>query len=214
MEDLIEQIVNLITSLIDKGGYAGVFFLMLLEACCFPIPSEIVLVSAGFLAGQGKFSLPITLAVGLGGALTGSTITYCVGRYGGRPLLVRYGRYVLLTESRLASVETWFHRHGPKAVFICRWISGMRAIISIPAGLCHMPYPKFLLYTTLGSGAWVITGTLFGKIVGQNWKTLGQVGHYLLAAAVVVVIALIAWHHFRKGKAPKGESGKFEGRKS
>jgi membrane protein DedA with SNARE-associated domain len=200
MESFIEQVVTIVTGFIDKGGYAGVFFLMLLEACCFPIPSEIVLVSAGYLVGQGKFNLFITLAVGLGGALAGSTITYCAGRFGGYPLLKRYGRLVLLTESRLVSVETWFRRHGPKAVFICRWISGMRAIVSIPAGLCHMPYPKFLLYTALGSGAWVITGTLVGMIFGQKWKTLGQVGHYLLAATVVVVVGLLAWHHFRKGR--------------
>lgn len=198
---MIDQIVTWATGIIQDLGYLGVFVLMTLEACCLPIPSEAILLTAGFLVGEGKFTLSLLLITGIGGALTGSTISYCIGRFGGRPLLARYGRFIFLTESRLDATEAWFLRHGAKAVFICRLVSGMRAIISIPAGLCHMSYPKFLAYTALGSGTWVVTGSLLGMFVGREWKRLSSVGHYLLAALVIGAAAVIIIHHFRQRKA-------------
>jgi membrane protein DedA with SNARE-associated domain len=182
---------------------------MLLESLCLPLPSEIVLVSAGFLVGQGKFSLPLALGSAFAGALLGSTITYAIARFGGWPLLQRYGRYLLLTEQRLRATEAWFAKHGAKAVLICRLISGLRAIVSIPAGLCHMPYPKFLLYTALGSGSWVVIGVLFGRFVGKEWERLNHLGHLMLAGAIALLVLFMLWHHFRKGrtKVSGGEAG-------
>lgn len=203
MSEWIEAGVNAVTGFVGSAGYAGVFALMALESACMPIPSEIVLVSAGFLVAQGKFSLAWAMISALAGALTGSTLAYSVARFGGRPLLLGFGRYIFLTEARLQASENWFGRHGPKAVFICRLISGMRAIVSVPAGLCHMPYPKFLLYTALGSGTWVVVGVLFGRFVGQEWKKLSHVGHIVFVVAAVVVIALLAWHHFRHRDQPE-----------
>jgi membrane protein DedA with SNARE-associated domain len=197
MEALIEHIVEIVTN----WGYPGIFFFMMLEACCMPIPSEAILPGAGYLVGQDKLHLWPAIAAGLGGALTGSSISYCVGRFGGKPLLVRFGRYILLTEPRLNATEAWFTRHGSKAVFFCRWISGMRAIVSIPAGLCHMPYLKFLAYTTLGSGTWVVAGVLFGMFVGREWKTLSNVGHYLLGAILVAAAVALVIHHLRQRRS-------------
>lgn len=196
----MEQIVDIVTNFVYKAGYLGVFLLMMLEACCLPIPSEVVLLTAGFLVGKGQFSLPVVLIISLGGALTGSTITYCIGRYGGRPLLNRYGRYIFLTAPRLDATEAWFTRHGSKAVFICRWVSGMRAIVSIPAGLCHMPYPKFLAYTALGSGTWVLVGVLIGRFVGKEWQKLSHVGHYLLVAVILLAGIAFVIHHLHQRK--------------
>ncbi|NIM04694.1 MAG: DedA family protein [Armatimonadetes bacterium] len=197
MNDWVEIIVEAITGFIGSAGYVGVFLLMVMESCCMPIPSEIVLVSAGFLVGRGDFALHWAMLSGFAGALSGSTLTYSIARFGGRPLLLRYGRYILLTEQRLRASEKWFARHGPKAVFFCRLISGMRAIVSVPAGLCHMPYSKFLLYTALGSGSWVVVGVLFGMFVGREWEKLSHLGHLALAAAALVVAALLIWHHLR-----------------
>jgi membrane protein DedA with SNARE-associated domain len=197
MNDWVEVIVEAVTGFIGSAGYGGVFLLMALESVCMPIPSEIVLVSAGFLAGTGEFALHWAMLSGFAGALAGSTLTYSIARFGGRPLLLRYGRFILLTEERLRASEDWFGRHGPKAVFFCRLISGMRAIVSVPAGLCHMPYSRFLLYTALGSGTWVVAGVLFGMFVGKEWEKLSHLGHMLLAGAVMIVAALLVWHHFR-----------------
>ncbi len=198
MSEWLDVIVKAVTGFIDGAGYGGVFLLMMLESACLPLPSEIVLAAAGFVVQRGDFTLPWTIGSGLAGALCGSSLTYSIARFGGRPLLLRYGRILLLTEARLHATETWFAKHGPKAVFFCRWISGMRAIVSIPAGLCHMPYPKFLLYTALGSGIWVIVGVLFGFFVGREWEKLSSVSHLVLAAVIVAGVVLLVWHHFRK----------------
>jgi membrane protein DedA with SNARE-associated domain len=202
----MEEIINAIVDVIGKAGYPGIFFFMMLEACCMPIPSEAILPTAGFLAsaaGHNELSLPLAMLSAFAGALCGSTISYCVGRFGGRPLVLRFGRYIFLTPKRLAFTEGWFRRHGTKAVLVCRWISGMRAIISVPAGLCHMPYPRFLLYTALGSGAWVVVGTLFGFFVGKEWQKLSAVGHYLLIALIVVIAGFFVVHHFRSRHTEK-----------
>ena len=206
MEQLIEQIITAVTGFVGSAGYLGVFLLMALEACCMPIPSEVVLVSAGYLVAEGKFSLAGAMLSAFAGALTGASFVYSVARFGGRPLVLRFGRYLLLTEKRLNSAEGWFRRHGAKAVFLCRLVSGVRAIVSLPAGLCHMPYPKFLIYTALGSGAWVVTGTLFGMFVGKEWKKLSDIGHIVMVVAVVLVGAAMVWHHFRGHKEPTEES--------
>jgi len=208
VQDWLEIMVNAITGFIDKAGYGGVFLGMMLESLCLPLPSEVVLVSAGFLVGQGKFSLSLALGSAFAGALTGSTITYGIARFGGWPILKRYGRYILLTEQRLRTTETWFARHGAKAVLICRLISGLRAIVSVPAGLCHMPYLKFLMYTALGSGSWVVIGVLFGRFVGKEWERLNHLGHLMLAGALVLLVLLMIWHHFhkRKSKIPGKET--------
>jgi membrane protein DedA with SNARE-associated domain len=203
----LEMIVNTVTGFIHQAGYGGVFLFMLLESLCLPIPSEIVLVSAGFLVAEGNFTLPFALLSGFAGALSGSSIAYSIARFGGRPLLARYGRYLFLTEARLAATEKWFYRHGAKAVFICRLISGMRAIISLPAGLCHMPYSKFLLYTALGSGLWVVTGTLFGMFVGLEWEKLNHLGHLVLAGVLGIAVLLLAWKHFHKTEAKASVAG-------
>jgi membrane protein DedA with SNARE-associated domain len=194
----LEIVVNVVTGFIDKAGYGGVFLGMALESLCLPLPSEIVLVSAGFLVGQGEFSLPLALASAFAGALFGSTITYSVARFGGWPLLQRYGRYFLLTEQRLRATEIWFTKHGAKAVLLCRLVSGLRAIVSVPAGLCHMPYPKFLLYTALGSGTWVVIGILFGRFVGKEWERLSHLGHGILIGAIALLASIMIWHHFHK----------------
>lgn len=218
MHDLLETIVSAITGFISQAGYIGIFLGMTLESMCLPLPSEIVLVFGGFLVGEGRFSLPLILASAFAGSLVGSTITYCIARFGGWPLLQRYGRFILITEQRLIATEVWFKRHGSKAVFFCRLVSGMRAIVSLPAGLCHMPYPKFLLYTALGSGAWIVAGVLFGRFVGKEWKVLNNYGHMILAAAIVLVAAMLIWHHISKHRGARraqrkrlAEAGEAEG---
>lgn len=188
MERFLQVAVRLITGVIIALGYPGVFLFMALESACMPIPSEIVLVFAGFLASRGDFSVAGAMVAGLAGALTGSSIAYALGRYGGRALVLRWGKYLLITEERLDRTQQWFARYGGRAIFVCRLISGLRAIISLPAGLARMSYPRFLLYTAAGTGLWVVTAVLIGYFVGEEWQAIIQL---LRRANEVVLIAVV-----------------------
>jgi membrane protein DedA with SNARE-associated domain len=207
MARFIEIAVQYISSVIAHLGYPGVFVFMMLEAMCLPIPSEIVLVFAGFLVAQGRFTLWGAMVAGLAGALTGATIAYAVGRFGGRPLVERWGKWVLLTPQRLDSVERWFGRYGAAAVVICRWITGLRAVVSLPAGLTRMRYSKFLLCTAIGAGAWVVLAVLIGYFVGEEWraivKILERVNRALLI--IIVVAAIAAFVGLRVRRPPRKE---------
>ena len=202
MAQFIEGAVKYITAVIAYLGYPGVFVFMALEALCLPIPSEIVLVFAGFLAAQGRFSLWGVMVAGLAGGLTGATISYAAGRFGGRPLLERWGKWVLLTPQRLDAVERWFVRYGAGAVVICRLISGLRAIVSVPAGLARMKYLRFLAYTALGQGIWVAIAVLIGFFVGEEWrrilKILERANRALLALVVLAAVAAIIYVRIRR----------------
>jgi len=209
MERFIEAAIAVITRVIGALGYPGVFLFMALESACMPIPSEIVLVFAGFLAGQGKMSIAGAMAAGLAGALTGSSAAYAVGRFGGRALVLRWGRYLLITEERLERTQQWFGRHGGRAIFICRLVSGLRAIISVPAGLARMSYPRFLLFTAAGTGLWVVVAVLFGYFVGEEWQ---RIVHLLrraneLVLVALVVLAIIAYAVYRLLRCRKDKRG-------
>ncbi len=193
MDRWIETAIVFITRVIGALGYPGVFLFMALESACTPIPSEIVLVFAGFLAARGDFTVAGAIAMGLAGALTGSSAAYAVGRFGGRALVLRWGKYVCVTEERLDRTQEWFARYGGRAVFVCRLISGLRAIISIPAGLARMSYPRFLVYTAAGTGLWVVTAVLVGYFMGEEWQAivhwLRRANEVLLVAVVVIALA-------------------------
>jgi membrane protein DedA with SNARE-associated domain len=202
MAQFIEGAVKYITAGIAYLGYPGVFVFMALEAMCVPIPSEIVLVFAGFLAAEGRFSLWGAMVAGLAGGLTGATISYAAGRFGGRPLLGRWGKWVLLTPQRLDAVERWFSRYGAGAVIICRWITGLRAIVSVPAGLARMNYWRFIACTAVGSGIWVAAAVLVGFFVGEEWrrilKILERANRALLALVVLAAVAAIIYVRIRR----------------
>lgn len=205
MERFLEKAITIVTAVIGTLGYPGVFLFMAIESACIPIPSEVVLVFAGFLAARGDFSIPAAMAAGLGGALTGSSLSYALGRFGGRALALRWGKYVLITEERLNLTQDWFQRYGGRAVFICRLITGLRAIVSIPAGLARMNFLRFLAYTTAGTGLWVVTAVLIGYFVGEEWQ---RIIHFLRRAneAVLIVVIVLAvaayfyWHLRHRGK--------------
>jgi membrane protein DedA with SNARE-associated domain len=199
MERLIEIAVVFVTRIIGTLGYPGVFLFMALESACMPIPSEIVLVFAGFLAARGDFTVVGALAMGLAGALTGSSMAYAVGRFGGRALVLRWGKYFLVTAERLDRTQEWFARYGGRAIFICRLVSGLRAVISVPAGLARMSYPRFLAYTAAGTGLWVVTAVLVGYFVGEEWQAIAhwlrRANEVLLIAAIVVAVGAYAVYH-------------------
>ncbi|NMP20826.1 DedA family protein [Sulfobacillus harzensis] len=183
-------------------GVFGVFIGMLLESCYIPVPSEIILPYAGYLAYSGRTSLPAAMIAGLLGGLVGALIGFWIARYGGRPLVERYGRYVGLRRHEMDRADAWFQRHGDGAVFFGRLLPGIRTYISLPAGVADMPVGRFLGFTFLGALPWTVLFTYLGYALGPRWKSLGQSTHYFLAVVIVLFIVWIVLTWFRR-RSPK-----------
>lgn len=181
------------THLIGSWGLLGVFLLMVLESACIPVPSEAILLFAGFSVSQGKMSLFGVVVVGVLANVVGSWIAYLVGLYGGRPFIDRYGRYVLMSHHKMDVAEHWFDRYGAPAIFFGRMLPVVRTFISLPAGFARMPFWKFSLYTLVGCVPWVLLLGWVGVKVGNNWDHLQSKLHYVDYTVVVVAVALIVW---------------------
>jgi membrane protein DedA with SNARE-associated domain len=205
---------------LEDYGLLIVFLTMTAESACIPIPSEIVVPYGGFLAAQGYTELWMVITVATVANLLGSSIAYAVGRYGGRALFLKYGRYVLVSPHHLDKAEGWFDRHGEVTVFFTRMMPGVRTFISLPAGIARMPFGKFLLYSALGSIPWnaalAYLGYAAGKAVGEDpWGKLqeqfSRYNHIFYIVLGLVVVALIAWGvvrwRRRRTNGPAGESG-------
>ena len=172
MIGILENLSNFAISLIQSLGYWGVFIGMTLESACIPIPSEIIMTFSGYVVWQGNTNMTL-LGITLVGAvanLFGSLIAYYVGLIGGRPVLEKYGRYILITHSNLERADKWFEKYGYEAVFISRMLPGIRTFISLPAGIAHMDIKKFIIYTFIGSTSMDIC---IGLYWSSPWPTLG-----------------------------------------
>jgi membrane protein DedA with SNARE-associated domain len=178
-------------SLIGRYGYLIVFLGVMLEGVGLPLPGETVLITAGALAHRGSLTLWETMVVGSLGAVMGGQAGYCVGRFGGRPFVLRWGKYAFVTPERLARAETFFERHGGKAVFFGRFITGLRVIGALVAGTSRMPWGRFTLYSALGGLVWATAAVALGYFL---WASIGLVEHWigrislLLAAALILVV--------------------------
>jgi membrane protein DedA with SNARE-associated domain len=186
-------IVDWATHLIGNWGLWGVFFLMVAESACIPIPSEAIMPFAGFAVASGKMSLAAAVAVGVAGNLVGSWVSYAVGLYGGRPFVERYGKYVLLSTHKLETAERWFGRYGAPAVFFSRMLPIVRTFISLPAGAARMRFGKFTLYTLVGCVPWVLLLAFIGEQIGQNWRRIEPYLHYVDYAVLSGILALVVW---------------------
>lgn len=185
---------------VQGSGTIGVFLAMVLESACIPLPSEVIMPFGGYLAWTGHGQLWMMIVAGTLGNVVGSLIAYYVGRWGGRPLLNRFGRYIHLSERHLHSADRWFERRGEWAVLIGRLLPGVRTFISLPAGIAKMPVGRFILYTTIGSLPWVAILAYAGFKLGQNWAGIEHYTHPLLYVAVILVVALVVWLWFTRGK--------------
>jgi membrane protein DedA with SNARE-associated domain len=174
-------------------GYPGLFLLIVLESTMIPIPSLLVMPFAGFLAAQGVFSLPVILVINGLGALTGSALSYWLGAAGGKPLLLRYGKYLLIRPKDIEKTEAYFARHGGKTIFIGRFLPVVRHLISIPAGIARMPMPSFLTLTFLGASMWGGGLMIVGHQLGANWEAIATKAKRIdLVIAGLVVVAIMA----------------------
>lgn len=196
---LIEYVVNLIIYVIHVSNYPGIFFLMFLEGLLLPIPSEVVMAFAGYLSLTGQlpafFGIPpviLALIAGSVGNTVGAAAAYGIGYYGGRPAILRFGKYVRLDQNTLAKTEEWFAKYGEISVFITRLVPVFRTFISIPAGLAEMNFKKFIALTLGGAAIWDSVLIYLGYILGSKWESIllafNDYTYVALAAAVIVFI--------------------------
>ncbi|MGI5940156.1 MAG: DedA family protein [Thermoleophilia bacterium] len=197
--------------LLQNHGLLIIFLTMTAESACIPIPSEIVVPYGGFLAAQGHTELWLVIVVSTLANLLGSGIAYVVGRYGGRALFLKYGRYVLISSRHLDKADRWFERRGELTVFFTRMMPGVRTFISLPAGIARMKVWKFLLYSLIGSipwnGAMAYLGWAAGRAAGEDpWGNLqaqfSRYNHIFYIVLAVIVVALVAWGiwHWRRNR--------------
>ena len=201
MVGIIEFVSSTAIYLIEILGYWGIFLGMTIESACIPLPSEIIMTFAGYVVYEGKMAFWGVVLVGTLGNLVGSLIAYYVGWWGGRPLLEKYGKYILITHNKLNLADEWFEKYGHEAVLISRMLPGLRTFISLPAGITHMNLKKFILYTVIGSLPWCFVLTYIGVLMGPNWTTIESYFHYLdilVGIGVVVFIAYIIYHYHGK----------------
>jgi Uncharacterized membrane-associated protein len=195
MIGIIETLSNTTIYLIQTFGYWGVFIGMTLESACIPFPSEITMPFAGFVVWQGTTNmtiLGITLVATVAN-LFGSLIAYCVGSLGGRPLLEKYGKYILITHSKLDLADKWFEKYGYEAVLISRLLPIIRTFISLPAGIAHMDIKKFVIYTFLGSLPWCFALGYLGFLLGPQWELIRNYFHILDIIVGIGIVAFIGY---------------------
>ena len=201
MHQLIEWLLITIGAL----GYPGIFILMAMESSVIPIPSELVMPPAGYLAQQGQMNMLIVILCGTAGSLAGAYANYFAAHYLGRPLLLKYGKHVWITEEKFAKVERFFRDHGEVSTFVGRLLPVVRHLISLPAGLSGMNHVKFSLYTLAGAGLWVTVLTFIGYFIGMNRELIMRYSHHALIGAVVlsVVIVMLYVRSHRKKTAER-----------
>jgi membrane protein DedA with SNARE-associated domain/membrane-associated phospholipid phosphatase len=193
------QTLDYILSLIGQYGYLIVFFGVMMESMGVPLPGETILLASGFLVQQGALDLGDAIAFGILGAVIGDQIGYWVGREGGRPFVLKWGRYVLITPERLGRAERFFTRHGGKAVFLARFVAGLRVFGALVAGISRMPWRTFFFYNALGGATWATAAVLVGYLVGGSLDLIEQwVGRasILLAILLALAIALYLGYHW------------------
>lgn len=198
----MHAVVDWLLQTIGSLGYPGIFLLMAMESSIIPIPSELVMPPAGYLAQQGKMSMSAAIFCGTVGSLVGAYANYFAAHYLGRPLLLKYGKYVFITEEKFAKVEMFFLKHGEVSTFIGRLLPVVRHLISLPAGLAGMNHLKFSLYTLLGAGIWVTVLTFIGYFIGSNQALIMQYSHHAVFAVLLlssVIVLVYVWMQRRNG---------------
>jgi membrane protein DedA with SNARE-associated domain len=186
---LAEFIKNVISSL----GLPGIAVLMAIESACIPLPSEIIMPFAGYLVYTGRFpSLWVVALLGAIGCNLGSVLAYEIGAFGGRPLIERYGRYILMSRHDLEVSDKFFQKYGSITVFIGRLLPVIRTFIALPAGVARMPRLRFHIYTFVGSFPWCYALAYVGMKLGERWESDPRLKHWLHRFDALIVLVLVA----------------------
>src|SRR5438094_2453264 len=197
---ILELVGRFVISVISAGGYAGIALLMAIESACIPLPSEVIMPFSGYLVSLGRFSLAGVALAGALGCNAGSLVAYYVGAWGGRPLVERYGRYVLISHRDLDIADRFFARYGEGAVFLARLLPVVRTFIALPAGISRMNVARFHIYTFLGSFPWCWALAYAGLKLGPRWIILREYFHRSDAVIVIVGVVLAAWFVYHRWK--------------
>ena len=192
-EKILAALFIFIKSLIAATGYGGIVILMAIESACIPLPSELIMPFAGYLVFTGTMKLVWVATAGAIGCNLGSLVAYEIGRYGGRSLVERYGRWVLMGRRELDWADRFFARWGYLAVFVARMLPVVRTFIALPAGIARMPRVRFHVYTFLGSWPWCFLLAWFGMKMGENWRQLGNYLHKFDVVIVAIIALGIIW---------------------
>jgi membrane protein DedA with SNARE-associated domain len=205
-DKVVEPIVDVATEFIGSAGEVAVFVLMVLESACIPVPSEAIMLFAGFSVSKGELTLVGIVVAGVLGNLVGSWIAYAVGYYGRLDLLEK-NRLIHVNPRHLKWADDWFARHGAPTVFFSRMLPIVRTFISLPAGVAKMPFWRFTAYTLAGCVPWVLALALIGEAVGDNWEEwrhkLGYLDYAVAAAILAGIVYLVVK---RRRRAPKAEA--------
>lgn len=196
LEKIIAALAAFVITVISKTGYLGVVALMAIESACLPLPSEIIMPFAGYLVYTGQFNLYWAATAGAIGCNVGSVIAYEIGFFGGRPLIEKFGSYLLMNRHDLEMAERFFQRFGSLAVFIGRLLPVVRTFIALPAGVARMPRLRFHIYTFVGSWPWCFALAWIGMKLGERWHSdprLAQWLHRLDAIIVLLFVVGVIW---------------------
>jgi membrane protein DedA with SNARE-associated domain len=194
---IIELVTAFIVATISTLGYSGIVLLMAIESACIPLPSEIIMPFSGYLVYTGRFNLWWVGFAGALGCVLGSMVAYWVGMYGGRPLIEKYGRYILISHHDLDLADRWFAKYGEAIVFTSRLLPVIRTFIAFPAGVARMNIPRFIIYTFAGSLPWCLALAYVGQKLGEQWDknpTLKSWFHrFDFVIGIVIVLAIVWW---------------------
>jgi membrane protein DedA with SNARE-associated domain len=205
---VVEHLLLFTTGVISAMGYGGIVLLMAIESACIPLPSEIIMPFAGYLVFKGEMTLYGAALAGAVGCVAGSIPAYYLGMLGGRPLIERFGRYVLLSQRELDLADRLFQKYGQWVVFAGRLLPVVRTFIAVPAGVARMPMARFLIYTFVGSYPWCLLLAWAGKKLGQAWHTDPRFEaayhrfELVILAGVALGVVWFVWHKI--GEARRG----------
>jgi membrane protein DedA with SNARE-associated domain len=205
-ERILTLLVQFVTHIIDLGGYAGIVALMGLNSACVPLPSEVIMPFSGYLVYTGRFNLFWVATAGAVGCNLGAAFAYWLGAKGGRPLVERYGKWVLMSRHDLDRMTWFFDKYGSITVLLARMLPVVQTFIAFPAGIARMPRLRFHIYTSLGAWAWYFCLAYAGMKLGEAWHTDPRFYEAFHRFHLAVEIALLAgivwfvWSHLKRGR--------------
>ena len=200
---IIELVSAFIVATISTLGYGGVVLLIAIESACIPLPSEVIMPFSGYLVYTGQFNLWIVTVAGAFGCVLGSLLAYWVGMRGGRPLIEKYGRYILISRHDLDLADRWFAHYGEAIVFISRLLPAIRTFIAFPAGVARMNLKKFVIYTFAGSLPWCFGLAYAGQKLGEQWdknpllKSWFHRFDFVIGIVIAIAVVWWVWRHLR-----------------
>jgi membrane protein DedA with SNARE-associated domain len=203
-EKILALLVQFITHVIDVGGYGGIVALMGIESACIPLPSEIIMPFAGYVVYLGHFNLYLAATAGAIGCNVGSAIAYWIGAKGGRPLVERYGRWVLVSHHDLEWVTNFFSKYGSITVLVARLLPIVRTFIAFPAGIAKMSQTRFHIYTFVGSWPWCFALAYAGMKLGEQWHSDPRFEqwfhrfHLVVELGLLIVFVWFLWVHLSR----------------